>query len=32
MKWHRYEPFPEATLLSEALAVIHEDSYCCCFG
>lgn len=32
MNWHRYEPCPEAAALSEALAVINEDAYCCFFG
>ena len=32
LKWHRYEPFPEAKSLSVALAKIHEDEHACFFG
>ena len=31
-KWHRYEPFPEAASLSDALAVVDQDANCCFFG
>jgi len=32
LKFHHYEPRPEVASLSEALAVIDEDAYCCFFG
>ena len=32
LKFHRYEPCPEVPTLSEALAVIREDTHCCFFG
>jgi hypothetical protein len=30
--WHRYQPCPEVTSLTEALRVIDEDANCCFFG
>lgn len=32
LKWHRYDPYPEAATLAEALRVIDEDACCCFFG
>lgn len=32
LKWHRYDPHPEAATLAEALRVIDEDASCCFFG
>jgi hypothetical protein len=32
LKWHRYDPHPEAATLAEALRVIDEDACCCFFG
>jgi hypothetical protein len=30
--WHRYQPYPEADSLAQALRVIDEDAHCCFFG
>jgi hypothetical protein len=30
--WHRYQPCPEVTSLTEALRVIDEDAHSCFFG
>ena len=32
LKWHRYEPVPEANSLEELLKVIEEDAYGCFYG
>jgi hypothetical protein len=32
LKWHVYEPFPEADSLADALRVIDEDAWNCFFG
>jgi hypothetical protein len=32
LKWHRYDPHPEAANLAEALRIIDEDACCCFFG
>jgi len=32
LRWHRYEPLPEAESLSAALATISEDECACFFG
>jgi hypothetical protein len=32
LKWHRYEPFPEAVSLEEFLMVVEKDAYACFFG
>ena len=32
LKWHRYDPHPEATNLAEALRVIDEDAFRCFLG
>jgi len=32
LKWHRYDPHPEAATLAEALHIIDEDACCCFFG
>ncbi|MFP4161300.1 MAG: DUF3024 domain-containing protein [Ectothiorhodospira sp.] len=32
LKWHRYEPHPEAQSVEEFLAVVDEDKYGCFFG
>ena len=31
-KWHRYQPYPEAPSLKEALVAIDEDPHGCFFG
>jgi len=31
-KWHRYPPVPEATTLTAALLVVHQDANACFFG
>jgi len=32
LKWHRYEPYPDAQSAEEFLAVVDEDKYACFFG
>lgn len=32
LKWHRYQPCPEADSLGAALRTIDEDANCCFFG
>ena len=32
LKWHRYEPYPEATTLEEFLSVVEQDEYACFYG
>lgn len=32
LKWHRYDPYPEAKSAEEFLAVVEEDKYACFFG
>ena len=32
MKWHRYEPYPQATTLNAFLEMVAEDEYHCFFG
>ena len=32
LKWHRYEPYPEAQTLKEVLSVVESDEYACFFG
>jgi hypothetical protein len=32
LKWHRYDPLPEAANLAEALRVIDEDAFRCFLG
>ena len=32
LKWHRYEPYPEARSAEVFLAVVEEDEYACFFG
>lgn len=32
MKWHGYQPHPEAASIEEILDVIREDTHCCFFG
>jgi hypothetical protein len=32
LKWHRYEPVPEADSLEEFLSVIEDDHHGCFFG
>ncbi len=32
LKWHGYEPHPEAATLEEVLAVVGRDEYACFFG
>ncbi|MDC1287827.1 DUF3024 domain-containing protein [Gammaproteobacteria bacterium] len=32
MKWHRYEPVPDADNLDEFISVIEDDHYGCFYG
>lgn len=32
MKWHGYQPHPEAASIEEFLDVVREDTHCCFFG
>lgn len=32
LKWHRYEPQPEAASLAEALLIVDQDANSCFFG
>jgi len=32
LKWHGYEPYPEAKSLEEFLQVVESDEYACFFG
>src|SRR5687767_13742200 len=32
MKWHSYEPLPEAATLGVILDEVHRDPHCCFFG
>lgn len=32
MKWHGYQPHPEAATIEEFLEVVREDTHCCFFG
>lgn len=32
LKWHGYQPHPEAASLEEVLAVVEKDQYACFFG
>ena len=32
LKWHRYEPIPEASDLEEFLSIIEDDHYGCFYG
>lgn len=32
LKWHGYEPHPEAETLEEFLSVVEKDEYCCFHG
>jgi hypothetical protein len=32
LKWHRYEPVPEADNLEEVLSVIEDDQHGCFYG
>ncbi len=32
LRWHRYEPYPEAKSAEEFLSVVEEDKYACFFG
>jgi hypothetical protein len=32
LKWHRYDPAPEAKTLEEFLDVVEKDEYACFFG
>jgi hypothetical protein len=32
LKWHRYDPDPEAASIEEVLKIIDRDEYCCFFG
>jgi hypothetical protein len=32
LKWHRYDPDPEATSIEEVLKIVDRDEHCCFFG
>ena len=32
LKWHRYDPNPEASSLEEFLEIVDKDEYCCFYG
>ena len=32
LRWHRYDPFPDARTLEEVLRVVGDDDYGCFFG
>ncbi|MGD2083396.1 MAG: DUF3024 domain-containing protein [Chromatiales bacterium] len=32
LKWHRYDPHPEASTIEEVLDIVDADEYCCFFG
>jgi len=32
LKWHRYDPNPEAKQLEDFLDVVERDEYCCFYG
>ncbi len=32
MKWHKYQPFPEANTLEEFLGVVDADEFSCFYG
>ena len=32
LKWHGYQPHPEAASIEEFLEVVQEDAHCCFFG
>jgi hypothetical protein len=32
LKWHVYDPAPEAASIEEFLAVVDKDEYACFFG
>ena len=32
LRWHRYEPSPEADSLEEVLQIVDSDKYACFFG
>ena len=32
LKWHSYEPLPEAATLRVILSEVHRDPHCCFFG
>jgi len=32
LKWHGYEPMPEARDFSQFLSLVHQDEYCCFWG
>lgn len=32
LKWHGYEPHPEAMLFEEFLQIVDEDEHCCFWG
>ena len=32
MKWHSYEPMPEAATMAAVLSEIRRDPHCCFFG
>lgn len=32
LKWHSYDPAPQARSIEDVLAIISEDQHCCFFG
>jgi hypothetical protein len=32
LKWHKYEPMPQAKHLSNFLKTVKDDKFCCFFG
>lgn len=32
LRWHGYDPAPQANAIEKALRVVNEDRYCCFFG
>jgi hypothetical protein len=32
LKWHAYEPYPEASRIATHLRTVDEDYHCCFFG
>lgn len=32
LKWHRYDPTPEANSVEEFLNIVEEDEWCCFWG
>ncbi|MBX9846813.1 MAG: DUF3024 domain-containing protein [Xanthobacteraceae bacterium] len=32
LKWHPYQPHPEARTIEDFLTIVDDDEYCCFFG